>query len=275
MIIDRITSEVSKNNEFSTNPYIAEIAKQQYVIKHIKNNESHISLFNELLGYKLAEKFGLKTPDFGHCYYKEDKTKINAGLRIDNLEDNDIFTYTKFINNAIPLMDTGTLNEFTDQEILRLIVFDCIVCNTDRNSNNILMQPIIKQKANNELFELIPIDYTHIFPDGVNWNISLARKNKYRDYGDIEDIINYNYYDLLLMDRKFSKEMLCSEKYELASILSNLDLTTYIKEIPKDIVCRLDENDIQLLTDFFDYRKKHFTEIYSKIISELERRGTA
>ncbi|MES3641586.1 HipA family kinase [Staphylococcus saprophyticus] len=144
-IITEITSVVGNG---ATTPYYARIDSLTVVVKSIKNNEGFYALFNESMGYYIAESLEFSHPDFGFAQYKYDFTKNHISSEI-NFSDSEIFTYTVLENSVIPIDTPGMLNTIDNKDIIDLVIFDCFISNTDRNKGNLLIKMPKKEKRQN------------------------------------------------------------------------------------------------------------------------------
>lgn len=235
-----------------TEPVRGYLSDCRVIAKYIYNDEGFISLFNELLGYGMAEHFGIRHPDYGIAIYDSSTTIVKNGATYINKT---YFTYTESIEKALPITSPKMLNKIPSEEIINLLLFDAFIYNTDRNQGNILISMPIK---------LYPIDYTHILPGGCIWNNELKNKEYSIDY-ILHDIFTYGYYQYLIENKVFTNELIDNCGKIFIEKIKKLNEKEIIDNIPKAIRSQISKEEYELLFDFFDYMKNNFSYAVEKI----------
>jgi len=143
---------------------------QDYIVKFPAPNECK-SIFNEYLGGKIAEHFGLTSLEPEIINLDEEFIKNSADLTSRNISPGDYFATLK-MNNSYSLgeenakrIDLSKIENLS--EVPEFIIFDIIFCNNDRNNGNSMLIPIDDVRGK---FRYHLIDHGFCF-NGPNWNI--------------------------------------------------------------------------------------------------------
>ncbi|ENM7739618.1 HipA family kinase [Staphylococcus aureus] len=261
-ILTEITSRVGNG---VTTPYYAMIDSLAVVVKSINNNEGVYALFNEAVGYCIAERLDFSHPDFGFAQYKSDLT-INRIPNDSSFNDKEIFTYTVLENSVIHIEGPGMINTIDNKDIIELIIFDSFISNTDRNKGNIL----IKMPKKGQKAKLFPLDYTHIFPGECIWFDVLKRGNPSIEKM-VEDVFQTGNYQLLLENKSFDPIEIRKISYEIKKKLVNIDMDDIISSMPNEISLGHSKQDIYLLKKFIERNISEFDDIIEEITKHLVR----
>ncbi|HEC2146538.1 TPA: phosphatidylinositol kinase [Staphylococcus delphini] len=257
--LTEITSFVGIN--FSTDPLYAKIENTVVIAKHIDNPQGHYVLFNVCMGYALAKKMKIPTPEFGCAIFIAGKT-INYIASEYRINHNDLFTYTVMENSVVPIESPMLTMSIGEEEIVKLIIFDVIITNLDRNKGNLL----IKMPKKGEEPRLFPIDYTHIFPGQCIWFDVLKRPFP-STKKIVEQIFEHGGHQNLIENRNFDAMLIDEVAREFKVKLQDIDISSIIESIPQILLSRFEKNDIENL-------KKYLTrniEEYDDIIKEIKQ----
>ncbi|GAA6823876.1 hypothetical protein HpBTM60_25140 [Helicobacter pylori] len=263
--MEKITEITSKVGNGATTPYYAMINSSAVVIKSIKNDEGFYALFNEAMGYYIAESLKFPHPEFGFAEYDIYLTKNNISNEV-SFNDTELFTYTVLENAVLPIDAPGMLKTVENKNIIELLIFDCFISNTDRNKGNLL----IKMPKKGQKAELFPIDYTHIFPGECIWFDVLKQGNP-SIKKMIEAVFNTGNYQLLIENKTFTSVEIRQIGSEFKNKLVNIDMDGIIDSIPYKIKNGHQEQDIILLKKFVERNKNEFDDIMEEIIKHLVR----
>lgn len=261
-VLTEITSFIGNG---VTKPVIATINSEYVVAKSIKNDESYPSLFNEILGYKLAHKLNVPCPDYGIAYFKSNIT-INNITRDVSFADNEFFTYTKFENGVIPIETPGMLNRVSKEDILEIIIFDIFICNTDRNKGNLL----IKMPKKAQPAKLFPIDYTHIFPGECIWP-DVLRQGLYTEKELVTNVLSTGNYQLLIENKTFTVEEINSKASEMKYMINTLNIDDIISRVPEELLNNFSVDELNLLKVFLKRNQENFSIIIKELVNYLVR----
>lgn len=251
-----------------TNPMHASIDGERVIIKNIENDETHVALFNELLGYEVARCVGLRHPEFGVAYYRENITKVNCnGITDENFRDDHLFTYTLFSNKIIQITSPRMTDDIPDKDILKLIIFDAFICNTDRNKGNILIKMPNRNSGSPLLF---PIDYTHILPGRCLWQ-DILRQNDYNVTSIISEVFDSNFYQYLIEERRFDNSTIETVGNDIYENLKSIDFSETLESVHDDLSSMFDGKDIGLVISYLEYMRENFAILINEIKIRIGR----
>ncbi|UVJ32464.1 hypothetical protein NW953_06260 [Staphylococcus aureus] len=249
--ITEITEDVGNG---VTDPIRGYIGDKKIVAKYVYNNEGFISLFNELLGYNLAQFFGIRFPYFGYAFFSEGETKVKNGKKYIH---ESIFTYTIWLDKALPITSPNMTKFIQENEIVNLFFFDIFIYNRDRNAGNLVIELPAK---------LYPIDYTHILPGGCIWTDEM-KNNEYTIEGIVIDMFSSGYYQYLIENRKISISVIDECGSIFIEKIKKLKVEEIIMKIPSQLINKLSKEQINLLIEYFNYMSENFY-IAIKLIKE-------
>ena len=176
-----------------TNPILGIKGNMQYVVKTNNNIQGNKVLVNELICYLLAKKLELPIPNAGLCSINE-TTIIDANVYdiVEGFSDEcyGVGFYSEWENKTTVISSSKMLLKSSNYEWLipKLMLFDHIIYNNDRNKGNLLI------KMNKLNRELILIDHSHTFNLGAIWDgCQLKYKINDEDYKDDFIMINNSY----------------------------------------------------------------------------------
>ncbi|HDH4206069.1 TPA: phosphatidylinositol kinase [Staphylococcus aureus] len=261
-VLTEITSKVGNG---ATTPYYAMIDSLAVVVKSINNGERFYALFNEAVGYYIAERLDFSHPEFGFAQYKSNLT-INRIPSSSSFNDKEVFTYTVLENSVIQIEAPGMINTIDNRDIVELIIFDSFISNTDRNKGNIL----IKMPKKGQKAKLFPLDYTHIFPGECIWFDVLKRGNPSIEKM-VEDVFRTGNYQLLIENKIFEPLEIRKIGDDIKKKLVNIDMDDIIGSIPNEISDGHSEQDIYLLKKFIERNINEFDDIIEEITKHLAR----
>lgn len=261
--LTEITSRVGTN--FSTNPLYAKLDTTTVVVKSINNPESFYALFNETLGYFLAGYLEIPVPEFGFAKFVEGETKnrITDDVIFDNGE---FFTFTKMENSIVQVDNPALVDTISDNDIIKLIIFDVFISNTDRNKGNLLLKMPKKGKR----ASLFPIDYTHIFPGECLWFDILSKPLPSIDK-IVEEVFTVGGHQKLIENRVFSNDVVEQTANEFKINLLNIDIDGIISSIPEILRKKHNESDIQNLKSYLNRNREYLDDIIIEIKKYLVR----
>lgn len=263
--MEKITEITSKVGNGVTSPYYAKIDSLSIVVKSIKNDDVFYALFNEAIGYFLAEILNFPHPEFGFAKYHDGYTK-NFIENDVSFEDKEVFTYTVLENSVLPIDAPGMLDTIDKKDIIQLIIFDAFISNTDRNKGNLL----IKMPKKGSKAKLFPLDYTHIFPGECLWFEVLKNGNP-SVQKMVEQIFDTGNYQMLIENKKFERCEVLKISREFQSRIDDIDIDGIIDSIPSEIKNGHNDKDLTLLKSFIERNKNEFDDIIEEILRHLVR----
>lgn len=250
-------------NKGVTEPYIATLSEGE---KHftafikLKNNpEGHRCLINELISYRLASSLGVLMPSCGVATIN-DETKDNTyKADISNNLGNCFFSSQ--IEMAFTLHER-IMKYIENKEIYeKIIMFDHLIYNSDRNMGNLLVRGKIGGKV------LYVIDHTHVFKNQSIWDANcLLRGIKELDYNDDTIIESNVVYDLFAKDKCITKATLLAVAIDFKKKCTTELLDSVLKDLPKDWL--IDNEDFCALKEYLLYRADHLPQMCEMIIKK-------
>ncbi|MDU2282265.1 HipA family kinase [Clostridium paraputrificum] len=235
-----------------------------YIVKTFNNVEGNKTLINELVCYLIAKKLSLPIPD-AKLGIIDKNTKIDEN--VSELEDfsEDCFGLafcSTYLNPVTTISSSKMLKLSSNYKWLlpKLMLFDHLVYNKDRNKGNLL---ISLSKNNNQLFI---IDHSHTFNLEAIWN-SIGLEQKMQEFDIYDDrIMLGNWYH-------YSKFKTVSN----IDILTMKDTVNYFREnLSKDFfeslvdnipeVWENDKEEIRALIKYLLYRFEHL-DVFADIIA--------
>lgn len=232
------------------------------VVKTLNNLQSNIVLVNELVSYKIALLLGLPVPESGICLIDENTEGI------EKLESNDKLGkgfYSKRIDNATVVNSSKMIDLVENKkDIIKVIVFDHLIYNSDRNQGNI----IISFKKKKVLLNVI--DHTHVFNKECLWNKQELERckieNDFLDYRILKE--NSFLYTMFFERVTITLEELLTVSKEYKELINEQKLKAILKNIPKE--WELIEEDANALVEYLLYRLDKLDEM-CKIIFKYKQ----
>lgn len=232
------------------------------IVKYPYNTAGNQVLFNELLGYLVADAINTNIPRYGVCMlseavisstnYNEEITNRNAGLCF----------YTEKISSTIPPSRVLVkVCEKVDTE--RLVLLDYLLNNFDRHTGNILLD-INSSK-------IYVIDFSHIitrrFPSDFDEIRNLTKENVI-----VSSDLYYNnldVYDMLGLSNDHST--LLSVATEIKSILTGSLLNRILELIPQQWIEMVTPQRVDLIIKMIEKRVLNIEKIAELINAERSK----
>ncbi len=172
--------------------------------------------------------------------------------------------YSTYINKAVPLVETIVPLIKNKEDFYKILLFDHIIFNADRNPGNLLVQ----YKKNN--INLQVIDHSHVFINGAIWDMyCLKRAIEEKDYFSTRILEDNNYlYDMFFHVLSIKKENFTNIISLFMDKITEKTLSNIITEIPNEWLPT--QQNIDALIQYISYRVKHLNEICSTIITYLK-----
>lgn len=229
------------------------------VIKTKENPQGVLALANEIVAYKLAAAADIPMPasgiaiidsetdgqglvteaSWGHCFYSEriDKAVIAIPSSLSSVRD--------------PLL------------FARIILFDHLIYNKDRNLGNLLIT--IRRGVK----KLYVIDHTHVFKNQTIWDAGCLRRGILEnDYQDTA-IMELNGYVGFTENARIDLDLLREAARVFETRYTSLMIDEAIENKPNDWTVRQD--DLCALKEYLEYRVRHIDEICN-VVDEWIRR---
>ena len=244
-----------------TKPKIATLEDDTtIVLKEFNGEQGNLVIFNEFLCYRLAILIGLPMPKSGLC------------ILDDTCDNNEFITeknfgtcfYSTYLNKVTPIKE-GIIPLITNQDIFyKLIIFDHIIYNWDRNPGNLLVR-----FYKNDI-KLYVIDHSHVFKNQTIWD-SQCLEDGIKEFDILDTRIlkeNETIYSMFFNKICVEKEKLINEKILFQKLISYDIIYGLIAECPNSI--KPTEKDIDSLIKYLLYRIDNLDRIISTICSYIK-----
>ena len=231
------------------------------VIKTYNGPEGQLVLFNEYLCYRLAILLDIPMPISGVCIIDQHTLIYNDCVTLNQYGYG---FYSTHLNKAVTLVETIVPLMKNKEIFFKILLFDHIIFNADRNPGNLLVQYYKKN------ITLQVIDHSHVFKNGPIWDASCLRRfMSERDYLSTEILEANEYlYSMFYHNISISQKELDDLKVVFSNTITASVLHRIISDIPKEW-CPSD-TDIGALIEYLLYRIQHIDEICSTILKYLK-----
>lgn len=233
------------------------------IIKPINGPEGNLVLFNEIFCYRLAILLGLPMPSSGICVINKDTEVFNDC--VDSRHYGYGF-YSQFLNKVIVLVPNIISKLKNIDVFFKLLLFDHIIFNTDRNAGNLLVQ-----YYKNDI-SLKIIDHTHVFVNQAIWDSTcLKRCIARRDYNSTDILVHNRYlYEMFYQQLNINEKSFEDVKIMLKKNITESTLRIISKDIPETWLPSSD--DLETLFEYILYRINHLDEICKIIDLYINKR---
>lgn len=247
----------------TTKPIVGVAGGRYYVIKTINNSQGNKVLVNELVSYLIATRLRLPIPNAYLCII--DRNTI-IDKNVMDMEDfsEDCFGIgfcSEYIEKSTVISSSRMIKLASNYNdvIPKIMLFDHIIHNKDRNRGNILLT------TNKNKKELMLIDHSHVFNLETLWDsISLRQKIEAHDFNDLS-IMEGNAYlyskfkevcpvDIITMQKNlvYFKEIMTNDLFK--------EVVEYVPEVWEN-----DKEELKTLSDYLIYRFDNI-ETFAQII---------
>lgn len=232
------------------------------IVKTYNGPEGPLVLFNEYLCYRLAVLLDIPMPVSGICLIDEDTTIYNECV------DKNQFGYgfySTYLNKCLPLVDT-IISLMKNKEVFyKILLFDHIIFNSDRNPGNLLVQ----YYKNNITLQVI--DHSHVFINQAIWDAScLIRAIDEKDYFSMRVLEENDYlYSMFFHTMKVNEHSFTDLKIIFKNKVTEKVLRNFITEMPSEWLPP--SKDIDALICYILYRIEHLEDICITILKYLNK----
>lgn len=247
-----------------THPCVARMDNGDLFTAFIKlkdNPEGPRCLVNELVSYRLAKGLGVLMPESGVAMVDEEGTVDNSGEGILKKTSYGMCFYSSQIANAVTLR--SSIMRFVDNKHMyeRIVLFDHLVYNTDRNIGNLL----VKSSRKHEKL-LYAIDHTHVFKNQALWDACCLERGISEDDFLSEDIIesNESVYNCFAQDRSITASSLLAVASDFKAVFNEEFVDDALKDIPEEWM--LGDADLVALKKYLLYRVDHLDDMCKMIV---------
>lgn len=231
----------------------------QVIVKLLNGPEGNLVLFNEYICYRLAILLDIPMPHSGICIF-DHETEIQDNSIASSANFGKAF-YSEFMPKTTKLMGTIIGQMRNKEDFIKILLFDHVIFNTDRNPGNLLVSFYKKN------ITLKVIDHTHVFINQAIWDSRCLKRAIEENDLMSDSILNSNryLYDMFFRSISISKELLGNESLMFKNRINRDIMKGFIKEIPNE--WKPTQNDIDALIDYIIYRVDNLDIIVSTILS--------
>lgn len=219
-------------------------------------------LFNEYVCYRLAILLDIPMPQCGICVMDEKTEVFDPDIASsDNYGYAFYSTYmpktTKLLASVIRLMKNKEC-------FIKILLFDHIIFNKDRNEGNLL----VGFYKDNIL--LNAIDHSHVFINGAIWDSGcLKTAMKENDLLSIEVLKNNErLYGMFFRNLSITKAALEQESVNFKNRITYDVIKKFVEECPQEWRPMKENEDV--LVEYIMYRINHFDVIISTILNYIK-----
>ena len=234
-----------------TNPFHCILDTGDYaIVKTFNNIQSNMVLINEFICYELALFLNLPMLESGVCLISENTVGLDKLIEEDNDKEKlGLAFYSKRIDKSTVLTGLKMVDLIENKhDILKIIVFDHLIYNADRNKGNLIFS--FKKK---NLFMYV-IDHTHVFHKQCLWDMyqleQCIEDNDYLDTTIIEK--NSDLYSLFFQREDMPLDKLLEISKEYKEKINENNLREIINRVPKE--WNLSYDDGEALIKYLLYR---------------------
>ncbi len=205
----------------------------------------------------------MPVPESGICIIDENTEGTDKLNSNDNLGKG---FYSKRIDNATILSSSKIIDLVENKkDAIKVIVFDHLIYNSDRNQGNIIIS-FTKKKV-----LLNVIDHTHVFNKECLWNKQeLERCKIENDFLDDRILKENSFLYTMFFERVIiTLEELLTVSKEYKELINEQKLKEILKNIPKE--WKLIEEDSDALVEYLLYRLENLDEICKMIFRYKQR----
>lgn len=237
----------------------------QSIVKLLNGPEGNLVLFNEFICYRMALLVGMPMPRCGIGLMDENTELHN--LDIASGKNYGYAFYSTYMPKTTKLLPSIINLMINKNVFLKILLFDHIVFNRDRNEGNLLVQ-----FYKNDI-SLKVIDHTHVFVNGAIWDaICLKRAMEDNDLFSTE-ILEWNerLYSMFYRNVPVVKEELSKEGQIFKDKINQDALVKIMEDCPKE--WRPMKENENMLIQYLLYRINHIDIIISTILNYLRNGG--
>lgn len=226
------------------------------VVKIFNNVQGNLTLVNEYICYKMAQKIDIPMPSAGLCMCDDSTMDLYNDINASNWG---IGFYSTYIEKNT-LLKMGIMRLVENIDIFyKIVIFDHLIYNKDRNIANLLVE------YSNKRIYISVIDHSHVFKNQTIWDKYCFETGiSDNDYNDI-DIMQHNHeiYQMFYRTINIEFSKLISTAREVQSILTDDILEEIIMSVPSEWSVSTD--NLLSLKKYLIYRRDHLIDMCSII----------
>mgnify|MGYP003418773221 CR=1 FL=1 len=231
----------------------------QAIIKLFNGPEGNLVLFNEYLCYRLAILLDIPMPRSGVCIFD-----CSSEIQDESLADSHNYGkafFSEYMPKVTKLLPSIIDKMKNKEDFVKILLFDHIIFNTDRNSGNLLV------KFCKDDISLKVIDHTHVFINQALWDASCLKRAI--DENDLLNtkVLEYNeyLYGMFFQNFRITKDMLEKESLLFKRKINRDIITKLIDCTPNE--WKPKQKDLDELVNYILYRVENLDVIISTIMA--------
>lgn len=171
-----------------TNPFVVWCDDgQTYIVKFPGNCQGKKSLVNEFIASNLCEY--LELPIFNYNLIKVKLSDYNDKTKNEIISLEGTAFGTVYNDNALTVLNSNMIaNASNKNDAIKILLFDILIGNFDRNKGNLMIDSISKK--------IFMIDHTHIFSLGTIWDEFQLPRLIDEEF-DISKLNQFNYNNII------------------------------------------------------------------------------
>lgn len=261
------------SDQGSTCPYRCILDNDELaVVKYLNNPAGNLTLINEYISYNIAKELNLSVPKCGLCSISKETEvdKSVADSQFSPTVDNfGLAFYSKYVQKTAVLMH-GLISSIANlDQFIKMVVFDHIIYNKDRNKGDILIDISLPK------ISMVLIDHTHVFKNQTIWDrYTFQQGIAANDYEDTI-ILEYNsdVYNYFWEHISFDEAKIFSLAEEYKRKLTPECIHSIIQSLPSDWSSLINPLDLDALEEYIDYRVANLDNICEMICIERRRKN--
>lgn len=232
------------------------------IVKTNNGPEGPLVLFNEYFCYRLAILLSLPMPKSGICLIDANTNIYNDCIAV---EQYGYGFYSTYLNKVVPLVDTIIPMIKNKEAFYKILLFDHVVFNPDRNPGNLLVQ----YYKNNIVLQVI--DHSHVFINQAIWNANCLEQGMMeKDYFSTRILEDNNYlYGMFFRNMSVCEDDFSSLKTLFREKITETILRHFISDMPPEWVPS--SKDVSTLINYILYRIRHIDDICITILKHLNK----
>lgn len=249
--VDKVLGRVGNG---VTDPLDASLnSGERVIIKPFNNIQGNLVLFNEYICYRMCEKLDIPIPEAGIAILDE-KTECLSEQALYSSDNYGYAYFSKRIDKAT-VVNRGIIHRISNKDdFYKIILFDHLVYNKDRNKGNLLV-------TSGRSIKLYAIDHSHVFKNQAIWDrYCLQAGMNSDDFNDIDIMESnqktYNYFWEYL---KKDSAILLQLAEEFRTRINYTDLEMFINELPES--WKIFAGDAIALQEYLIYRLNHLEDM--------------
>lgn len=248
----------------STEPKFAILEDGMQVITKLYNGpQGNLVLFNEYLCYRLAILLDIPMPRSGVCILDS-----SSEIQDENLADSHNYGksfFSEYMPKATKLLPSVIGKIRNKEDFVKILLFDHIIFNTDRNPGNLLV------RFCKDDISLKVIDHTHVFINETLWDANCLKRAMAENDLLNTKVLEYNTYLYQMFFQNFliTKEMLEKESLIFKSKINRDIIIEFIGCIPDE--WKPKQKDMDELVNYILYRVDNLDAIISTIMTYYNR----